>query len=91
MLDAQAMNDMDTTGAETLHQVLQWLKGRGVNLSVSRASPSATALLSRYHLVELIGENRLYPTNRLAIAAFRLETGPATPESIQEGDAPLDN
>jgi hypothetical protein len=31
--------------------------------------------LARYHLLELIGENRLYPTNRHAIAAFRRETG----------------
>ena len=59
VLDAQAMNDIDTTGAETLHQVLQWLKGRGVSVSVSRANPSTTALLAHYHLLELIGENRM--------------------------------
>ena len=84
VLDAQAMNDIDTTGAETLHQVLQWLKGRGVSVSVSRANPSTTALLAHYHLLELIGENRMYPTNRHAIAAFRQETGQVTPEAIKE-------
>jgi len=83
VLDAQAMNDIDTTGAETLHQVLQWLKGRGVSVSVSRANPSASALLARYHLMELIGENRLYPTNRHALAAFRQETGQATPAAAR--------
>ena len=31
--------------------------------------------------IELIGENRLYPTNRHAIAAFRQETGQATAET----------
>jgi sulfate permease, SulP family len=77
VLDAQAMNDIDTTGAETLHQVFHWLKSRGMSVSVSRANPSTTALLVRYHLLELIGENRLYPTNRHAIAAFRKETGPS--------------
>jgi MFS superfamily sulfate permease-like transporter len=82
VLDAQAMNDIDTTGAETLHQVLQWLKGRGVSLSVSRANPSTSALLGRYHLMELIGENRLYPTNRHALAAFRQETGQAARSSF---------
>ena len=71
VLDAEAMNDMDTTGEETLHQVLTWLAKRGVTVAVSRANQSTTALLSRYHLLELIGENRLYPTNRHAIAAFR--------------------
>ena len=73
------MNDMDTTGEETLHQVMSWLAKRGVTVAVSRANPSTTALLRHYHLLELIGENRLYPTNRHAIAAFRQETGQAAP------------
>ncbi len=79
VLDAEAMNDMDTTGEETLHQVMSWLAKRGVTVAVSRANPSTTALLRHYHLLELIGENRLYPTNRHAIAAFRQETGQAAP------------
>jgi high affinity sulfate transporter 1 len=84
VLDMQAMNDMDTTGAETMHQVLKWLADRGVSVAISRANPSTTALLSHYHLLELIGNNRLYPTNRHAIAAFRKETGQAMPETTAE-------
>ncbi|MCX5880341.1 MAG: SulP family inorganic anion transporter [Deltaproteobacteria bacterium] len=84
VLDTQAMNDMDTTGEETLHQVLAWLAKRGVTVAVSRADPSTTALLRHYHLLEVIGENRLYPTNHHAIAAFRRETGQATPETTAE-------
>ena len=78
VLDMQAMNDMDTTGAETMHQVLTGLVGRGVSVAASRANPSTTALFRHYHLLELIGEKRLYPTNRHVIAAFRKETGQAT-------------
>jgi hypothetical protein len=48
---------------------------------LSRANQPTHALLSHYHLLELIGKNRLYPTNRHAIAAFREETGQATPET----------
>ena len=81
VLDAEAMVDIDTTGEETLHQVLTSLAKRGVTVAVSRANQSTAALLSRYHLLELIGENRMYPTNRHAIAAFRRETGQATPET----------
>ena len=80
VLDTQAMNDMDTTGEETLHQVLAWLAKRGVTVALSRADPSTTALLRHYHLLELIGENRMYPTNHHAIAAFREETGQTTNE-----------
>ncbi len=84
VLDAEAMVDIDTTGEETLHQVLTWLAKRDVTVAVSRANQTTSALLSRYHLLELIGEKRLYPTNRHAIAAFRKETGQATPETTAQ-------
>ncbi len=79
VLDAEAMVDIDTTGAETLHQVLTALAKRGVNVALSRANQSTAALLARYHLLELIGKNGVYPTNRHAIAAFRRETGQTNP------------
>ena len=81
VLDAEAMVDIDTTGEEALHQALTWLAKRGVTVAVSRANQSTAALLAHYHLLELIGENRLYPTNRHAIAAFREETGQARAET----------
>jgi MFS superfamily sulfate permease-like transporter len=82
VLDAEAMVDIDTSGEEVLHQVLTWLAKQGVTVAVSRANQPTAALLEKYHLMKLIGENRLYPTNRHAIAAFRQETGLATPETI---------
>ena len=74
VLDAEALVDIDTTGEQSLHQVVTSLAKRGVTFAVSRASQQTRALLSQYHLLHLIGENRLYPTNRHAIAAFREET-----------------
>jgi MFS superfamily sulfate permease-like transporter len=79
VLDAEAMVDIDTTGEQILHQVLTWLANRGVTVAVSRANQPTSALLAHYHLMRLIGENRLYPTNRHAIEAFRKETGQTTP------------
>ena len=81
VLDAEAMVDIDTTGEQILHQVLRWLANRGVTVAVSRANQPTSALLAQYHLMKLIGEDRLYPTNRHAIAAFRKETGQATPKT----------
>ncbi len=81
VLDAEAMNDIDTTGQEVLHQVLTWLVKRGVTVAVSRANQPTTALLERYHLMKLIEENRLYPTNRHAIEAYRKEKVQAKPEA----------
>jgi len=84
VLDAEAMVDIDTTGEETLHQILTSLAKRGVTIAISRANQSTAALLAHYHLLELIGEKRLYPTNRHAIAAFRRETGLVTVETTAE-------
>ena len=84
VLDAEAMVDIDTTGEEVLHQVLTWLANRGVTVALSRVNQPTAALLAHYHLLEKIGENRLYPTNRHAIEAFRRETGQGTPEIITE-------
>jgi sulfate permease, SulP family len=80
VLDAEAVNDMDTTGLQALQQICSWLANGGVTVAVSRANPSITALLRHYHLLDMIGENRLFPTNRHALAAFRQETGMAPPK-----------
>jgi MFS superfamily sulfate permease-like transporter len=73
VLDAEAMVDIDTTGAEALHQVLGMLAKRNVTFALARANPRLPPLLKRYELLESIGENRLYPTNRHAVDAFRQE------------------
>ncbi len=81
VLDAEAMVDIDTTGGETLHQVLMSLSKRGVTVALSRANQTTAALLSRYHLLELIGEERLTrPIAMAPIAAFRKENRQAVPE-----------
>lgn len=77
VLDAEAMIDIDTTGAEVLHQVLKRLTESGITVAMSRANQPTSAVLEHYHLMELIGENRLYPTNRHAVAAFRQEVDQA--------------
>jgi MFS superfamily sulfate permease-like transporter len=68
------MVDIDTTGAEVLHQVLTLLASRGVTFAVARANPQLRPLLQRYRLLEMIGQHRLYPTNRHAVAALRQES-----------------
>ncbi len=39
------------------------------------------ALLAQYDLLDLVGENRLYPANRHGITAFRQEHGQPGPET----------
>ena len=68
------MVDVDTTGAQVLRQAITLLKKRDIVFAVSRADRSFRSWLEKYDLMELIDENRFYPTNRHAAAAFREET-----------------
>ncbi len=71
VLDAEAMIDVDTTGAEVLRQAITMLADREIVFAVSRADRSFRTWLEKYELIELMDENRFYPTNRHAAAAFR--------------------
>ncbi len=71
VLDAAAITDIDTTGAEVLHQVLSFLGKQGVTFAMARANPQLNPLLQRYGLLELIGDHQMYSTNRHAVTALR--------------------
>ena len=83
VLDAQAMVDVDTTGAGVLRQAITLLKKQNITFAVSRADRAFRSWLERYDLMELIGPDRFYPTNRHAAQAFRQspESAAAAPES----------
>jgi MFS superfamily sulfate permease-like transporter len=73
VLDAEAMVDVDTTGAGALRQAITLLAARDVTFAVSRADRAFRSWLERYELMELIDPKRFFPTNRHAAAAFREE------------------
>jgi MFS superfamily sulfate permease-like transporter len=71
VLDAQAMVDVDTTGAGALGQVIAMLKKRNITVAVSRADGAFLSWLEKYELMKLVDQKRIYPTNRHAAEAFR--------------------
>jgi len=77
VLDAQAMVDVDTTGAGVLGQAITMLKKRHITFAVSRADRAFRSWLEKYELMGLIDRTRFYPTNRHAADAFRRETAGA--------------
>jgi len=82
VLDAQAMVDVDTTGAGVLGQAITMLKKRNITFAVSRADAAFRSWLEQYELTELVEPGRFYPTNRHAAAAFRAEAAnPGMPGS----------
>jgi sulfate permease, SulP family len=82
VLDAQAMVDVDTTGAGVLRQAITMLKKQNITFAVSRADRSFRSWLDRYHLMELIAPDRFYPTNRHAAQAFRQAPESATAKPV---------
>jgi MFS superfamily sulfate permease-like transporter len=90
VLDAQAMVDVDTTGAGVLRQAITLLKKQNIILAVSRADRAFRSWLERYDLIELIDPERFYPTNRHAAQAFRRSSRSALaePDSSAVKEAP---
>jgi sulfate permease, SulP family len=77
VLDAQAVSDIDSTGAETLEQVARWLKGNSTKLALTRVSSRVREQLRLYGLFDEIDEQFLFDTNRAAVDA--LAAGSALP------------
>jgi MFS superfamily sulfate permease-like transporter len=75
VLDAQAINDIDTSGARSLAQAIEALHLQGVTFAISRAHAQVRELLQRYGLLVLIGEEMFFETNREAAAAFEHVNG----------------
>lgn len=70
VLDAEAIEDIDTTGAEALRVLIESYKKKGVTFAMSRASEPIPDLLRTYELMDEIGEEHLFVSNREAAAAF---------------------
>jgi hypothetical protein len=66
---------MDTTGAEALRQVMATLAESKATFSISRASTPLESVMKGYGLIDEIGSDRIYDTNRKAVAAFRRDAG----------------
>jgi len=73
-LDAEAMPDVDYTGAQTLRQVHDELAEHGIRFVVTRAETKVVAQFERYGLLDLLGEDALFPTIRAVVAAFEART-----------------
>ena len=76
VVEAGAMSDVDYSGGETLKQVVNELRSRGVRFAMADLDPDVRELLDRYGVTELVGDDAYFDTAGAAIAAFRA-TNPA--------------
>jgi sulfate permease, SulP family len=70
VLDADAIDDVDYTGAQTLLELADQLAGRGVVFAVAMAGDGIRRQLDRYGLTEKIGATRYFDTLAAAREAF---------------------
>ncbi|MGP3932147.1 SulP family inorganic anion transporter [Nonomuraea sp. KM88] len=70
IIDAEAVYDMDTTGAETLHRVIDDCDRVGVRLALARTRTPVRKLIQATGLDERI---RLYPRVADAVTAYRAD------------------
>lgn len=75
ILDAESINDIDTTGLEALEGVIEMLHDKGIALYVSRPYSPLPELLAHYGLLDHIGRENQFDTNRAAVAAFQARKG----------------
>ncbi|KQZ11535.1 sulfate permease [Agromyces sp. Root1464] len=67
VIDMEAVTDVDVTGAESFTALVAWLDARGIELGFSRVRSDARDRLTD---LGLLGERRIFDTNRAAIAAL---------------------
>jgi sulfate permease, SulP family len=82
VLDAEAITDIDVTGAEALEQAIESLEHHRVAFAMTRVSQPVQQLLSTYALMpHPIGREDIYDTNRQVTQAFLQR--PIVPEVVE--------
>ncbi len=74
VLDASAINDIDTSGARALHQFIGSLERSNITFAISRPREELRSVLDAHELLDDVDELRIFATNRDAVAAFERAT-----------------
>ncbi|NUL44367.1 SulP family inorganic anion transporter [Cellulosimicrobium funkei] len=85
VIDMEAVNDVDVTGAEAFESLRSWLDDRGITLAFSRVRPDTEPRLQR---LGIIRGDTLFSTNREAVDATSSTLGSTTPDDIRSGASP---
>ncbi|WP_157002141.1 SulP family inorganic anion transporter [Agromyces laixinhei] len=72
VIDMEAVTDVDVTGAEAFESLKTWLERHDVQLSFSRVRADARERLDR---LAMLGDARVFETNRAAVAALATTGG----------------
>jgi anti-anti-sigma factor len=82
---ANGINDIDSSGEETLSLLVDRVRSNGIDISMSGVNESVLEVFDRTHFLAKIGEDHLFPTLEKAIIGIH-ESAHA---QNQEADCPL--
>lgn len=71
VVDLEAVSDIDPTAADTLSEMITAADDRDVRIAFSRVRGPIAELLDIYDLTAAVGTDRIFATNRAAVAAYR--------------------
>jgi len=73
VVDLEAVGDIDPSAAQALTEAIRLAADEDVTFAFSRVRGPIAVLLERYGLTEILGQDRIFATNRAAAAAFERE------------------
>ncbi len=85
VIAANAINDIDASGEETLSLLIDNVRSAGVKISFSGINESVMKVMERTHLLAKIGEENIYPTMEKAVCSIHADAHHAS----DEPDCPL--
>ena len=83
VIDAETIGDVDSTGAGTLADLADALRGRGITLALARVKSAVAEYLSRAGVMDKVGADLLFIEVDDAVAAFEASRiGAGAPEAM---------
>jgi high affinity sulfate transporter 1 len=70
VIAAEPITDVDTTAADMLEELDEWLNARGISLVFAEMKDPVHEKITRYELTRTIDPTHFYPTIRAAVTAF---------------------
>lgn len=85
LIAANGINDIDSSGEETLSMLVDRVRSNGIDISMSGVNESVMAVFTRTHFLAKIGEDHIFPTLEKGIVTIHQSAH----EQAQEANCPL--
>ncbi|WP_420120770.1 SulP family inorganic anion transporter [Nakamurella sp.] len=89
VVTAEPITDVDTTAADMLAELDEWLNARGVDMVFAEVKDPVKAKIDRYELTSRIEQKHFFPTIGSAVDAYREQTGTDWPTAGDPAGPPV--